>query len=144
MNSFQVLKKSQHAHRGSFDEIIKQEEHREGRESRFKNEADKYPVQNIELIEEEFCAQECRIMEFLSHEGIEFKTPWDKIFEYYEKERRKLSEESSKGSNTNISENDGKAKLSLASKLYNQRISKIHEKSHSQSPRTCHLRANDL
>lgn len=142
MNSFKVLKKSQHAHRGSLVEI--NQEHREAIESGFKNETQRYPVQNLELIEEEFCAQECRIMEFLSNEGVEFKTPWDKIFEYYEKERRKLSEESSKGSSTSISENNGKGKLSLASKLYNQRISKIHEKSHSQSPRPSHLRANDL
>ena len=45
MNCLKALKKSQHAHRGSLDEI-KQEDRAEI-ESRFKHEAEKYPVQNF-------------------------------------------------------------------------------------------------
>ena len=93
-----------------------------------------YPVGDLHLIEEEeITPKELRIMEFLINEGVEFRSPWDKIYDYYEKERRKSSEESTK-SDISVSE-IAKKKLSLNSGLYKQRITKIHEKSHSQNPR---------
>ena len=120
-------KKSHHAHRLSLDNP----QHYEKADV---NRDPQYPVGDLHLIEEEeISPKELRIMEFLVNEGVEFKSPWEKMYDYYEKERRKLSDESTKSS---ISMSEiGKTKLSLNSSLYKQRITKIHEKSHSQSPR---------
>lgn len=124
-------KKSHHAHRLSLDN----NQHYEKADAADGDTNNpRYPVGDLHLIEEEeISPKELRILEFLVNEGVEFRSPWDKIYDYYEKERRKLSEESTKSS---ISMSEiGKTKFSLNSSLYKQRISKTHEKSHSQSPR---------
>ena len=68
---------------------------------------------------------ETRILDFLQEKGIEFKSPWEKVHEYFDKQRkRRFSEtEIEDASNKEFSFSKGHG-LTLNSKLYCKRVKK--------------------
>jgi len=127
MHTFRPLKKSHYGHRISFSNFKDISTPKE----EFK-QAETYPVQNLNNEENEI---EARIIEFLSKEEVEMKNPWDKMYDYLDKARKKQNEEESTRSSI-ISVDKEKSKFSLSCKLYKERIIKVNEKSHSQSSRS--------
>ena len=75
--------------------------------------------------------QETRILEFLEKEGVEFKTPWDKMYDYLDNIRYNKEKNESSQSPTNISVSSVSSlttkKFTLNSKLY-QKIKQIQKK----------------
>ena len=78
--------------------------------------------------------QETRILDFLQEKGVEFKSPWEKVHEYFEKQKkRRFSEtEIEDASNKEFSFSKGHG-LTLNSKLYCKRV-KTLGKNAFQSP----------
>ena len=94
-----------------------------------------------EHLDNDVTEKELRILDFLQEKGIEFKSPWDKIYDYWENQRKRVSDSkmkedsnSEKDESTNDSPCHFKGKsFSLNSNLYSKRMNS-NKKSCFQSP----------
>lgn len=76
---------------------------------------------------------EMRILDFLEEKGVEFKSPWEKVHEYWDKQKkRRFSETEIEESSKEFSFSRGQG-LTLNSKLYCKRV-KTQGKPGFQSP----------
>lgn len=88
----------------------------------------------LSSVSQESLDLETRILDFLQEKGVEFKSPWEKVHEYFDKQRKRRFSESEieDASNKEFSYSKGLG-LTLNSKLYCKRV-KTLGKNAFQSP----------
>lgn len=71
---------------------------------------------------------ELRILDFLQKKGVEFRSPWDKFYDYCDEKRRNIPKNQSPTSDLSSPFNKGKV-FALNSNLFNKRVATAKEKS---------------
>ena len=95
---------------------------------------EEYKNQNcLDSAEHDRSEQEMRILDFLQEKGIEFKSPWEKMYDYFDEQRKRRLSEMHSNVNRNIPSQSKKIVFRLSSSLYHTRI-KHNTKSSSESP----------